>query len=94
MSWFYLKKFNQIKGNEKIYVPRLECHTHTRAANQSVTPRVDLEVEILSYLHYLGQGSARRLRQIEWRLTDVGLDDVFYIELTLDQIGTLAIALT
>ena len=60
-------KFNQIKGNEKIYstlaqkaytVPRLEghtreCsvttlsgHTHTRAANQSVAPRVDLEVEI------------------------------------------------
>ena len=55
MSWFYSKEFNQIKGNEKIYgtlsqkaytVPRLEGHTHTRAANQSVAPRVDLEVEI------------------------------------------------
>ena len=56
MSWFYWKKFNQIKGNEQIYgtiplyyaytVPRLEGHTHTRAANQSVTPRVDLEIEI------------------------------------------------
>ena len=49
----YSKKFNQIKGNEKIYgtlshkaytVPRLEGHTHTRAANQSVAPRVDLEI--------------------------------------------------
>ena len=27
-------------------VLRLEGHTHTRAANQSVAPRVDLEVEI------------------------------------------------
>ena len=50
-----LKEINQIKGNEKIYgtlsqkaytVPRLEGHTHTRAASQSVAPRVDLEVEI------------------------------------------------
>ena len=49
------KKFNQIKGNEKIYgtlsqkaytVPRLEGHAHTQAANQSVATRVDLEVEI------------------------------------------------
>ena len=55
MSWFYSKKFNQIKGNKKIYgtlsqkaytVPRLEGDTHTRAANKSVAPCVDLEIEI------------------------------------------------
>ena len=31
---------------KSLYLPRLEGHTHMRAANQSVAPRVDLEVEI------------------------------------------------
>ena len=39
-------KESTVHITKSLYRSRLEGHTHTRAANQSVAPRVDLEIAI------------------------------------------------